>query len=163
MIPLQRAGYRVAFRLLQLRWRLLRPRLEAVKCVITDGDRVLLVRHTYGPRAWDLPGGASRRGEAPAETARREMAEELGLPPLPWVPLGELRGRMFGRHDLVHVFGVEVDDPPLRVDPVELATAAWFHRDRLPLWRNRLFESIITAGLLAPAGRQNPSPHRPAK
>ena len=49
-----------------------------VKCVLTDGDRVLLVRHTYGPREWDLPGGGVKRGERPATTARREMHEELG-------------------------------------------------------------------------------------
>jgi 8-oxo-dGTP pyrophosphatase MutT (NUDIX family) len=149
-IPLRRAGYRIAFRVLQVRWRLLHPRLEGVKCLITDGERVLLVRHTYGPRAWDLPGGMSRRGETPDATARREMAEELGLPPLPWTPLGQLRGRMFGRHDAIHVLGAEVRDPPLHLDPGELAAAAWFPRDRLPLWRSRLLEPLVAAGLLDP-------------
>lgn len=149
-IPLRRAGYRVAFRLLQVRWRLLHPRLEGVKCLISDGERVLLVRHTYGSRAWDLPGGMSRRGESPAATARREMAEELGLPPLPWTTLGALRGRMYGRHDAIALVGAEVHDPPLHLDPGELTAAAWFHRGRLPLWRSRLLEPIIAAGLLDP-------------
>jgi 8-oxo-dGTP pyrophosphatase MutT (NUDIX family) len=150
-VTLRRLGYRLAFRLLQLRWVLLRPRVEGVKCLIADGERVLLVRHTYGARAWDLPGGTSRRGEAPAATAAREMAEELGLGGLGWRPLGELRGRMYRRHDVIHLLGTEVDHPSLRVDPGEISVVAWFERDRLPLWRSPLLEPIINAGLLDPA------------
>ena len=78
-VPLKRLGYRVAFRGLQVRWAIQRPVTSGVKCLITDGDRVLLVRHTYGPRAWDIPGGRTKRGEDPLTTARREMEEELGL------------------------------------------------------------------------------------
>jgi len=49
-------------------------------CVIFDGEgRVLLVHHTYGRLNWELPGGASEPGEAPDETARRELLEETGL------------------------------------------------------------------------------------
>ncbi|HEY8635722.1 MAG TPA: NUDIX hydrolase [Candidatus Limnocylindrales bacterium] len=48
--------------------------------VIFDGDdRVLLVHHTYGRLNWELPGGGSEPGEAPDETARRELLEETGL------------------------------------------------------------------------------------
>jgi 8-oxo-dGTP diphosphatase len=49
-------------------------------CVIFDrAGRVLLVHHTYGRLNWELPGGASQTGEAPDETARRELLEETGL------------------------------------------------------------------------------------
>lgn len=49
-------------------------------CAIFDGDgRVLLVHHTYGRLNWELPGGGSEAGEAPDETARRELLEETGL------------------------------------------------------------------------------------
>jgi 8-oxo-dGTP diphosphatase len=48
--------------------------------VIFDGEgRVLLVHHTYGRANWELPGGGSEPGEAPEETARRELLEETGL------------------------------------------------------------------------------------
>jgi 8-oxo-dGTP diphosphatase len=40
--------------------------------------RVLLVNPSYKP-GWDLPGGMSEANEAPVETARRELKEELGL------------------------------------------------------------------------------------
>jgi len=49
-------------------------------CAIFDSDgRVLLVHHTYGRLNWELPGGGSDAGEAPDETARRELLEETGL------------------------------------------------------------------------------------
>src|ERR1700734_2481734 len=77
-IRARRLAYRVAAQLL----RFLRPLVPidwgGVKCVLTDGDRVLLVRHTYGSRQWDLPGGGRHRGERSIDAARREMHEELG-------------------------------------------------------------------------------------
>jgi 8-oxo-dGTP pyrophosphatase MutT (NUDIX family) len=142
-IAAKRLGYRVAFRLLQLRWLLLHPVQEGVKCLITDGEALLLVRHTYGSRAWELPGGASRHGESPLDTAQREMDEELGLGDAPWRPCGELRGRLYGRHDRIHVVAAEVHDAQLRVDPVEIEAAAWFDRDRLPLWTGPLLDPIV--------------------
>ena len=49
-------------------------------CAVFDPDgRVLLVRHTYGARNWELPGGGSQPGEDPRATARRELLEETGL------------------------------------------------------------------------------------
>jgi 8-oxo-dGTP pyrophosphatase MutT (NUDIX family) len=133
-VGLKRLGYRGAFRLLQLRWAVQRPVTSGVKCLITDGDRVLLVRHTYGGRAWDLPGGASKRGEDPLVTARREMEEELGLGDADWHLHGELRGTIYRRRDEIQVVRAEVSSPALRVDPVEIESVAWFERDRLPLW-----------------------------
>jgi 8-oxo-dGTP pyrophosphatase MutT (NUDIX family) len=49
-------------------------------CAVLDPDgRVLLVRHTYGARNWELPGGGSIEGEDPRATAQRELLEETGL------------------------------------------------------------------------------------
>jgi len=74
----RRAAIRCAYIGLRVYWFLARPQLSGVKCIITHAEDVLLVRHTYGSRSWDLPGGQIRRREVPLETARREMNEELG-------------------------------------------------------------------------------------
>ncbi len=75
-----RRVYRVAWRGVQLRAMLWRRSSSGVKCVLTHGEQVLLVRHTYGRRhVWYLPGGGVHRGEPPLRAAAREMEEELGL------------------------------------------------------------------------------------
>jgi len=142
-IALKRLGYRVAFRGLQLRWAVQRPVSVGVKCLITHDDRVLLVRHTYGARAWDLPGGSSKRGEDPLVTARREMQEELGLGDADWHPYGQLHGTIYGRRDEIHVIRAELSSPALCVDPVEIEAAAWFDRDRFPLWVSPFVGPVI--------------------
>ena len=65
---------------LRHRWRQWRKTpLEGVSMIARDLDgRVLLVRHSYGPRAWYFPGGGIRKGETPEEAAGRELKEETG-------------------------------------------------------------------------------------
>jgi ADP-ribose pyrophosphatase YjhB (NUDIX family) len=93
---------------------------------------VLLVRHTYGRRSWDVPGGAIKRGEPPLAAARREMDEELGLGSVEWVNIGEIRGNVNHRRDTIHCFRAEVSEPALRIDRGELAAVDWFARGALP-------------------------------
>jgi RimJ/RimL family protein N-acetyltransferase/8-oxo-dGTP pyrophosphatase MutT (NUDIX family) len=56
------------------------PRKRAIgQLMMRDADdRVLLCQLTYKDD-WDLPGGVSEVGESPAETAVREVEEELGI------------------------------------------------------------------------------------
>lgn len=58
------------------------------------GPAVLLTRRAVGLRAhaaqWALPGGRVEPGEAPADTARRELHEELGLDLPPSAVIGVL-------------------------------------------------------------------------
>jgi hypothetical protein len=61
-LMLRRLGYRVAYRVLQAFWFVARPSKQGVKCLVTCHDRVLLVRHTYGNRSWDVPAAASATG-----------------------------------------------------------------------------------------------------
>jgi ADP-ribose pyrophosphatase YjhB (NUDIX family) len=131
-VRLRRIGYRIAYRLLQVFWFVSRPEKKGVKCLVTDGDQVLLVRHTYGRRAWDIPGGATKRGEEPVVAAGREMFEELGLSDVQWRPLGEVRGSVDHRQDTIHGFHADLRAPALTIDDVELAQVGWFPRTALP-------------------------------
>ncbi len=131
-LTMRRWGYRLAYRGLQVFWFVARPSKRGVKCLLTHGDEILLVRHTYGRRAWDLPGGAMKRHELPVVTARREMAEELGVHDAAWRELGEVQGRVDRRHDTIYCFTAELASTALTIDPVELAGADWFPRAALP-------------------------------
>ncbi len=144
-IPVCRTGYRCAYRGLRVYWFLRRPDIQGVNCVLTHGDRVLLVRHTYGHREWDLPGGAVRRDEPPHDTARREMEEELGVRVARFADLGQLRARIDHRRDTMHLFHAEIGDTPLTTDPCELAAVRWFDRDALPPERGRFVTRILAA------------------
>jgi 8-oxo-dGTP pyrophosphatase MutT (NUDIX family) len=155
MSPAIRAR-RLAYRIAAVLLRVLRPLVPidwgGVKCVLTDGDRVLLVRHTYGSRQWDLPGGGRRRGEASLDAARREMREELGLEIDGWRALGQLRARIEHHRQTIDVCGAELSSPTLRLDLGEIEVAAWFERDRLPPDTAAFVAPILTgAGLTPPS------------
>jgi 8-oxo-dGTP pyrophosphatase MutT (NUDIX family) len=124
-------------------WFIRRPDVRGVKCVLTDGDRVLLVRHTYGNRSWDLPGGAVRRGEPPHETARREMEEELGVHVERFNHLGQIRAWIDFRRDTIQLFHAELGDRPIAMDPCELAAVDWFSRGALPTELGRFVVRIL--------------------
>lgn len=55
-----------------------RKRVGADMLIRDDQNRLLLVDPRYKP-GWDLPGGMSEANEPPAQTARRELKEELDL------------------------------------------------------------------------------------
>ena len=78
--PLHRAALRTAHKL-RHRWRVLRKvPLQGVSVIAHDDEgRVLMVRHSYARPGWAFPGGGCKRGEDPAQAARRELREELGL------------------------------------------------------------------------------------
>jgi ADP-ribose pyrophosphatase YjhB (NUDIX family) len=134
-VTMKRLGYRLAYRLLQLFWLVRRPSQNGVKCLVCHRGQILLVRHTYGPRGWDLPGGMVKRGEDPAVTARREMQEELGVQPPHWTDLGSVEASLEHRHDAIHVFGAELATRSLTIDRAELDVVAWFTPGELPPMR----------------------------
>ena len=142
-VPLRRQGYRVAHRLLRSWWFIARPNVEGVKCLLTCGDRVLLVRHTYGRGEWDLPGGGIRRDEPPAEAARREMEEELSLQLGELRALGEIQARPYRARDRIYCFQAELSTPEVTIDEGELAAAEWYPRGQLPRDINRYVSRVL--------------------
>ena len=134
-VTVRRLGYRLAYRVLQVVWLVTRPSQKGVKCLLWHGGEILLVRHTYGDRGWDLPGGMVKRGEHPKDTARREMHEELGIRAPQWADLGSVSTSIEHRHDTIHVFGAELVTPSVKIERSELDVAQWFAPGELPPMR----------------------------
>ena len=130
---IRRLAYRVASRLLGVYRLVRRPTLHGVRCVLSRGDEVLLVRHTYGDVRWGLPGGLTRRRETPAATARREMREELGVDVAAWRDLGVIRYASPDRsRHVVTCLAAPCPEGDPTPNEAEIAELGWFPVDELP-------------------------------
>lgn len=58
---------------------MMEKKLGAAAIILNDLDQVLLVKHSYGPLNWELPGGGAEAKESIVDTALREVREETGL------------------------------------------------------------------------------------
>jgi 8-oxo-dGTP pyrophosphatase MutT (NUDIX family) len=123
---LMRQAYRLGYRILWAVWHVRPPRGRGAKAILTNAGEVLLVRHTYGPHEWELPGGGSRRGEAPIATLRRELREELQVDVTEPIPLGAVNGPGRYAGNRVSYFTAELPARDVVRDPVEIAEVAWF-------------------------------------
>jgi 8-oxo-dGTP pyrophosphatase MutT (NUDIX family) len=132
--------YRLAYRMLQV-WPG-KPR-DGVKCLLLYGDELLLVRHTYGPDVWQLPGGGAHRGEPPHRVAAREMEEELGVAGLQWQVLPAGEGRLAAVSGSSVCLWAELSDPIVHPDPVEIAQAHWFSWEALPAGQASEIEFLL--------------------
>ena len=143
---LARLAYRVAYVGLRAWSLVFRPHTRGVKCVVCAGDELLLVRHSYGPRNWDLPGGFSRRGEEFVDTARREVAEELDLAGAAEpVQFGMLEREFLGRRETLGAIRVDVAARRAGIRGFELTEVGWFRRDALPARRAKVVDEILAA------------------
>lgn len=134
-VPARRLAYRTAHRVLSVWWVVRRPHTRGVKCLLRHEGRVLFVRHTYGDRrAWELPGGGLRRGEAPGAAAAREAREELGVVAA-WTEIATIRAHGGPKTTTLTVFAADLPEPRasrdhtaaivLDVDRGEIAEARW--------------------------------------
>ena len=100
--------------------------------ILTDfqGD-LLLLKHSYGPQDWLLPGGGVDGGEDTADAARREVKEELGLELKKLTPIGLIEGHISGSPHTTHLFAAVVDKQP-RPDNREVTEARFFPTHSLP-------------------------------
>ena len=131
-LRLYRAGYKVAWVALWLLAPLHRGRGRGVKAILTSGGRVLLVRHTYGPRRWEIPGGGLHRNETPIDGVRREIREELGVDLSHAAPITIGAGPRRESKRRMTYFTAEVDVDAIAPDRREIACAQWHDPDALP-------------------------------
>ncbi|ANY21283.1 RNA pyrophosphohydrolase [Tsuneonella dongtanensis] len=130
--PLHRMALRWAHAL-RHRWRrFVRVRLAGVSVIVTDLEgRLLLVRHSYGPGGWALPGGGMGRGEDALDAARREVLEEVGCLLESVRTLESIEEVISGSpHTAWLVTGVTQDHP--RPDKREVIEARFFPMHSLP-------------------------------
>ena len=102
-------------------------------------DRLMMIyqyRHAVGRRLWEMPAGLlDQAGEDPLETARRELAEEVGLAATEWSVLIDVTPSPGFSDESVRVYlatgltdigrqgTIEHEEADLRVVRVPLATA----------------------------------------
>jgi ADP-ribose pyrophosphatase len=97
-------------------------------------DRVALVRtyrYPVGTWEWGIPRGFAH-GDDAAETARRELTEEIGAEPDELMPLGLVTPNSGLLSSVVHLFAARYGTPvSTPTDTGEVADVRWVSRDEL--------------------------------
>ncbi|MET2012907.1 NUDIX hydrolase [Microbacterium chocolatum] len=135
----------------------------AAVVALDDHDRVLLIqqyRHPIRHRDWEIPAGLlDVPGEPPADTARRELAEEVDLVADRWEELVSVFTTPGGNDEVVHVFlarglaavghahAREAEEADIRIEWMPLADAVE------GVLAGRLRNGILAVGVLAAAER----------
>jgi len=110
--------------------------LGAAVVVVNAAGKVLFVRHNYGRKNWEIPGGNCEVGESAHDGALREAREELGvdakiqrLVGVYWEP--RWRPDM-GMHHFVFAAELAGALPARSPDPREIAEWGWFDLEKPP-------------------------------
>jgi ADP-ribose pyrophosphatase YjhB (NUDIX family) len=126
------ASIKIGFWVMAGWWYVTRPEGVGAKCLVFRRGKILLVRHTYGPDSWTIPGGRIKRNETPEEAVVREVFEETGLTMGQLYSLGHAWDEHYRKEEQVHYFFGETEgDVPL-IDPLEIREARWFGPLTLP-------------------------------
>lgn len=133
----------------------------AAVVAIDDEERVVLIqqyRHPIRAREWEIPAGLlDVEGEPPAESAKRELAEEVDLVAGRWQPLLTMHPSPGGNDEILHIFLArdlsvapeafdrEDEEADIRVERMRLDDAI------TAVLEGRLRNGILIAGVLAAA------------
>ncbi|MGC5221973.1 NUDIX domain-containing protein [Micromonospora sp. DT81.3] len=145
----------------------------AVAIVALDEEgRVLLIqqyRHPIGHRDWEIPAGLlDVDEEPPAETAKRELAEEVDLIASDWEPLVSVFSTPGGSNEVIHLYlarGLsaaphvhvrEEEEVDIRIEWVPLADAV------TAVLEGRMRNAILIMGVLTAAERLRRVPGDPS-
>lgn len=122
-------------------------------CVVERADgHLLLVRQSYRRGGWGFPGGLLRRGEEPADAARRELREELGIDvELDGVPTVVIEPAM-RRVDVIFTARLAEGSaqPEGTTHSPEITAARWFPPNGLPELLPEATTALIQLGRAFP-------------
>ena len=114
----------------------------AVAALVTDGERVLLVRRAVIPQVglWALPAGYMDCDESPEQAVAREVQEETGIriSSPSFLRIAPLAGWK-ERRGVLLMFAGRPESGTLAPDD-DASEAAWFSADQIP-WSLLAFES----------------------
>lgn len=134
---IKRTVIRLGYPLAKIFWFIFRPSSQAAKVVLNHENSILLIRHSFGPYYWTLPGGGIKKGEDPAIAAVREVKEELNINITTPIFLGTTPLSTDYKNCTIFVFSFSPPTQDFRIDEVELVEAKWFSLTELPkLGRN---------------------------
>ena len=105
------------------------------KAIITDGNKVLIVRDVWDEAKWDLPGGRLHKNETLVEGLKREVLEEMGVE----IEIGKLiyaESYIRSRDNLPTVllaYSARFLNPekPFAIPSEEIAEAQWIEYEKI--------------------------------
>jgi 8-oxo-dGDP phosphatase len=128
---------------------------------LDESDRVVLIqqyRHPIREREWEIPAGLlDIAGEDPADTARRELAEEVDLVAARWQPLVSYHTTPGGNDEILHLFlARDLSDAPRAFDREDEEADMRVERVALTevvdaVLQGRMRNGILATGVLAAA------------
>ncbi|HEV7346060.1 MAG TPA: NUDIX domain-containing protein [Devosia sp.] len=104
------------------------------RVMVVDGDKVLLIRHTYVP-GWQFPGGGIGPGETVADGAAREVLEETGYRitgPMQLFGIYHNSSPVTDRDHVAFYIATQFERDFERKPDREIAEVGWFDRRSLP-------------------------------
>ena len=113
-----------------------RPQVGIATFVVKDGKILMLKRiGAHGANTWSLPGGHLEYGEEPAQAARREAFEELGIQ-IKNIRLAPYTNDIFEKEDKHYItlfFVADFDSgAPVIKEPDRIEDFGWFAWDQMP-------------------------------
>jgi ADP-ribose pyrophosphatase YjhB (NUDIX family) len=117
----------VVYRLCLLFWYTFRPRGRGVNVVLRHAGKILIIKNAY-KSSYTLPGGLPQKGESLAETAAREVMEEVGIhiAIAQLHPKGIFHSTQEYKRDQIAIFEYHcIKLPKTRIDQREVVWAGW--------------------------------------
>jgi 8-oxo-dGTP pyrophosphatase MutT (NUDIX family) len=117
--------YKLAYPIAKIYWRIFKPKARGAFAVIKNGNDLLLVKNTYGSGYWSFPGGTMKKGESQMDVVKREILEEVGIKLDRTNELGSFPYNNHGREETIYVFGAEINERVVKIDPNEILEYKW--------------------------------------